>query len=139
MRSGHGTETILLVEDDVALQALTERMLKKAGYTVLAASDGEQAVEMFERGQGAVHLLLTDVVLPGMNGVELAARLTARTPLLKVIYMSGYTGDRLPPEALSGAAFIAKPFVPNALTAQIRRTLDSSSGAAGEAGAAHQA
>ncbi len=139
VRSGHGTETILLVEDDVALQALTERMLKKAGYTVLAASDGEQAVEMFERGQGAVHLLLTDVVLPGMNGVELAARLTARTPLLKVIYMSGYTGDRLPPEALSGAAFIAKPFVPNALTAQIRRTLDSSSGAAGEAGAAHQA
>jgi CheY-like chemotaxis protein len=120
------TETILLVEDEELVCALTKRILSKAGYTVLTAANGVEALRLCGQYQGPLHLVLTDVIMPEMNGKELADRLVALHPNLRVLFMSGYTdetvfqGGGLKP----GTHFIGKPFSPTALTRAVRQALD---------------
>ena len=88
-----GNETILLVEDDDRVRALVSNMLRKNGFTVLLASAGDQALEIAARHRGRIHLLLTDVLMPGLNGRMLSERLTATRPETRVLFMSGYSDD----------------------------------------------
>ncbi|MEW5852681.1 MAG: PAS domain S-box protein, partial [Myxococcota bacterium] len=106
-------ETVLLVEDEPEVRALTHRILERAGYRVLAAARPEEALQLAERSQ--FHVLLTDAVMPGMGGVELARRLVERNGRLKVLVMSGHTEEALDPEV----AFLAKPFTPQVLTERL--------------------
>jgi PAS domain S-box-containing protein len=122
-----GTEVLLLVEDDPAVLALAGRALREAGYTVYEAAAGDAAIELAEAHAGAIDLLLVDVVLPQLSGIELAARLTARRPGLKTLFISGY-GDqallhqrRLP----LGSAILPKPFAAVALRRAVRLLLDT--------------
>jgi NO-binding membrane sensor protein with MHYT domain/nitrogen-specific signal transduction histidine kinase/CheY-like chemotaxis protein len=123
-----GTETILLVEDEGAVRQLAERALSRAGYHLLVAGNAEEAVRASGTHAGQIHLLLTDVVLPGTSGPKLAAELLAERPDLRVLYMSGFTENAivhhgvLDPET----EFIAKPFTPPGLTAKVRQVLTRS-------------
>ena len=121
-----GTETILLVEDQPDVRKLIGSVLAGLGYRVLTASHGDEALALAQQGSAPIHLLLTDVVMPGMTGFELAARLAAFRPEIRTLYMSGYS-DRTPvnPEAPdSHENSIDKPFTPTALAAKIRQILD---------------
>jgi PAS domain S-box-containing protein len=119
-----GTETILLVEDEDAVRALARRVLERGGYTVHAAPDGATALKLAEE-LGSVDLLLTDVVMPGMGGRELADRLRERCPDLEVVFMSGYTSDEVIRRAEHrGGGFLQKPFTPGQLAAVAREVLD---------------
>jgi CheY-like chemotaxis protein len=120
-----GTERILVVEDEPAVRALAERVLREAGYTVLPAASGLAALEILAAG-GTVDAVLTDVVMPDMGGGELAERLRERDPALPILYMSGYTGTEVLRRGLDerGVPFLQKPFSPGSLTAGIRRLLD---------------
>ena len=122
-----GDETILLVEDDDRVRALVSNMLRKNGYTVLLASAGDQALEIAARHRGRIHLLLTDVVMPGLNGRILSERLTAARPDTRVLYMSGYSDDAILRHGVRKAAahFIQKPFSIDALSHKIRETLNA--------------
>ena len=119
-------ETILVVEDETALRTLVERVLGRAGYVVLSAENADEALRLFEQHQGSVHLLLTDVVMPEMNGKQLADQLVLRAPHLRVLYMSGYTDDAIFHRGVftSGTHFISKPFNPAQLTRMVRKALD---------------
>ena len=121
----HGTENILLVEDDEQARRLGMAMLERQGYSVLAAADGRIALELLEKHDGPLHLLLTDVILPGMNGRELAAKIVEKYPELKVLFMSGYTDNVIGHHGVleKGVNFIQKPFTINALAAKIREVL----------------
>ena len=120
-----GSETILLVEDDDRVRALVSNMLRKNGFTVLLASQGDQALEIAARHRGQIHLLLTDVLMPGLNGRMLSERLTATRPETRVLYMSGYSDDEILRLGVKKAAahFIQKPFSVDALVHKIRDTL----------------
>jgi PAS domain S-box-containing protein len=120
-----GTETILLVEDDAAVRGFVAQGLKGHGYTVLEAPNPAEAVLLLDSQQGVPDLLLTDVVMPGLSGRELAQTLRQRFPRLGVVYMSGYTDDVALREGRieAGAGFIAKPFVMMDLLGRIRKTL----------------
>jgi len=120
-----GTETILVVEDDPAVRLLVEEILGSAGYRVLAAEDGPSAVSAAEQHGGEIDLLLTDVVLPKMGGKEVASRLTALRPGLKVLFMSGYTGHSAAHHGAldSDVHFLPKPFSPDALCEKVRAVL----------------
>jgi two-component system cell cycle sensor histidine kinase/response regulator CckA len=119
-----GTGTILLVEDDHAVRRLTERILTTAGYRVLVGVDGEQALAV-ARDHAAIDLLLTDVIMPGMNGQQLADRLTTLRPGLPVIFTSAYTRGVLTETADDRpVAFLDKPFTAAALTEKVRSVLD---------------
>ena len=123
-----GQETILLAEDDDVLRVLARNMLVRFGYTVLEASNGEQACDLASKATGPIHLLLTDVVMPGMNGRELGERLERERPELKIVYMSGYTGQGVGQGVLpSGCNFIAKPFHRENLARKIREALETPS------------
>ncbi|WP_163338187.1 PAS domain-containing sensor histidine kinase [Desulfopila sp. IMCC35008] len=117
-----GTETILLVEDDKQVRDLTSAMLEHHGYTIFAAHEGEKACEIYSANKESIDMLLTDVIMPGMNGKELYERLQKMTPDLKVLYMSGYTSDIIDHHGIlnSGTQFIQKPFSTTALTRKIR-------------------
>jgi two-component system cell cycle sensor histidine kinase/response regulator CckA len=119
-----GTETILLVEDEDALRELTRTLLEGDGYTVLAAERPEKAIEIAVRHSGPIHLMLTDMVMPGMNGRVLAANLAAIRPALKVVYMSGYTGFTHPGLADSGVPLLAKPFTRDGLLRKLHEVLE---------------
>jgi two-component system cell cycle sensor histidine kinase/response regulator CckA len=121
-----GSETVLVVEDEEAVRSLSRRALEAGGYTVLAAADGADAVRLVERYGGPIHLVLTDVVMPGMSGRELADRLVQRRPGLRVLYMSGYPGDAIVHRGAldPGTAFLQKPFMPDDLTRKVREVLD---------------
>src|SRR6266571_2591092 len=121
-----GSETILVVEDEEAVRSLSRRALEASGYTVLAAADGPDAVRRLERYGGPIHLVLTDVIMPGMNGRELAQRLVQRRPGLRVLYMSGYPGDAIVHRGAlePGTAFLQKPFMPEDLARKVREVLD---------------
>ena len=121
-----GKETILVVEDDESVRRLTCSVLRAHGYTVLAADAGQTALALVEGGSDPVHLLLTDVVMPGMNAREASRRLSALRPGLKVLYMSGYTEDVLGPQGVleDGVQLIGKPFTVEALTRKVREVLD---------------
>jgi len=122
-----GTETILLVEDEATVRRLAERILKSAGYTVLPAADGVAAVQVLSAHPGPVHLLLTDVVLPGMSGREVAERVAVTHPHVRVLFTSGYTDDTMFRHAVIDAttAFIGKPYTVADLTRRVREVLDA--------------
>ena len=123
-----GTETILLVEDDEAILNLSKMILENLGYKVLAAQTPLHAIRLVEEHPGDLHLLITDVVMPKMNGRELAKQLGAIRPNLKCLYMSGYTADVIAHRGLldEGVNFIQKPFVSDDLSAIVRQVLDHS-------------
>jgi two-component system, cell cycle sensor histidine kinase and response regulator CckA len=122
-----GTETILVAEDEDGVRSLTKEVLEKYGYTVLEASNGEEALRIAERHEGPLDLLLSDVVMPRMGGPELAQELLARRPAVKVLYMSGYTDHPMVRRGVvnAGVAFLQKPFTPTVLVSRIREILES--------------
>jgi two-component system, cell cycle sensor histidine kinase and response regulator CckA len=120
-----GSETILLVEDEEALRGLTRSLLEDSGYTVLEAKLPEEAIEIAQRHGGSIHLLLTDMVMPGMNGRTLAANLAPIRPEMKVVYMSGYTGFTHAGLADSEIALLVKPFTRDTLLHKVREALES--------------
>jgi len=127
-----GTETILLVEDQPQVRELARMALFEKGYTVLVASSPEDAESACARHGAEIHMLLTDLILPGITGRELAKRLTARHPKMRVLYMSGYTFGITTQTGMQsglledGVAFLQKPFTPSALSEKVREVLDRS-------------
>jgi two-component system, cell cycle sensor histidine kinase and response regulator CckA len=128
LKAVRATETVLVVEDDEALRKLTCECLEENGYTVLAAKNPAEAIEESKRHEGTIHLLVTDMVMPGMNGRELAARLAELRPEMRVLYVSGYTDDAIIRHFIlePGLAFLQKPFTQKALERKLRELLDSS-------------
>ena len=120
-----GSETVLVVEDEDAVRKLSERILRNAGYKVLAAASGGDALVLCEKQHETIDLLLTDVVMPQMSGRELAERLTKLFPRLKVLYMSGYTDNAIVHHGVLalGTRFIGKPFAAAELTRKVREVL----------------
>jgi DNA-binding response OmpR family regulator len=127
-----GTETILLVEDESSVRELVANILKDHGYHVLEAQDGVDGVQVSGEYGGPIHLLLTDVVMPKMNGKKLAERLRSQRPELRVLYLSGYTD----PAILRGGVlepsmnFVPKPVSEGCLTHMVRAVLDGAGRAA---------
>ncbi|MGO9865543.1 MAG: response regulator [Terriglobales bacterium] len=126
-RANHGQETILLVEDEAHLRHLTRQYLETQGYRVLEAEDGAAALQIVAGHQGPIDLLLTDVVMPGMNGRELAAHVTNLLPTVRVLYMSGYTENAVGQDGTldTGINLLQKPFNLLALKDRICEVLDS--------------
>jgi PAS domain S-box-containing protein len=120
-----GSETVLVVEDELGILKMTQRMLTQQGYTVLAASSPEEAIRMTSQYKHTIDLLLTDVVMPGMNGRALCERLTALQPEMKCLYMSGFTADVIAHRGIldAGVNFISKPFTSKDLAEKIRAAL----------------
>jgi two-component system, cell cycle sensor histidine kinase and response regulator CckA len=125
-----GSETVLLVEDDPGVRDVARRILERFGYAVLTASTPAEAVAQCEAHSGALRLLLTDVVMPGENGVKLANQLTRLLPRLKVLFMSGYTDGSIGAHGLQegGGAFLQKPFSAETLARKVRAVLDDAEG-----------
>jgi CheY-like chemotaxis protein len=119
-------ETILVVEDETNLRRLTRQFLENQGYVVLEAADGAVATQICVAHQGIIHLLLTDVIMPGMNGRELAKRVSEIRPNIKVVYMSGYTENAIGHNGTldAGVMLLQKPFTLHALKAKVREVLD---------------
>ena len=122
-----GTETILVVEDYASLRQLIRRMLEPAGYTVLLAGTGNEALRLIESHKGPVHLVLTDVVMPGISGLVLAARIGETHPEMRVIFTTGYTDDALLRNGINTDVerFLAKPYTKEALLDAVRTVLDA--------------
>ena len=122
-----GTETILLVEDDPALREMAATLLRRLGYTVLAAANGLEALRLKQqRGSGHMDLLFTDVVMPHMSGKELADRVRALSPHTRILFTSGYTENTIVQQGglNPGVVFLQKPFTPSALARKVREVLD---------------
>ena len=117
--------TVLVVDDEPEVLELATEILRRVGYTVLAATDGANALEVAGRHEGEIHLLVTDMVMPGMSGRDLAERLRALRASLRVLYISGYVQDASARAALASetSAFVAKPFTPELLTDRVRELL----------------
>lgn len=132
MRSAHAHDadgaTILLVEDADAVRTVARRILERSGHRVLEAPDAESAIEVIGRGE-PIDLLITDVVLPGMNGRELAELLARRRPGLRVLYTSGYTDDAVMRRGIQEGEtrFLQKPFTPDGLSTAVRNALENGS------------
>ncbi len=126
VRPARGTETLLLVEDDERVRFVVGEILRSDGYTVLDASNAHAALELCAGFSGRIGLLISDVIMPGMNGKQLAEHLLAQRPELRVLYMSGYTDHALDTEQglAPGAAFLQKPISPNLLVRVVREILD---------------
>jgi two-component system, cell cycle sensor histidine kinase and response regulator CckA len=125
-----GTETLLVVEDEQPLRELVRETLEDEGYAVLTAQGAEEAFRLSRGHEGPIHLLLTDVVLPGTSGPDLARGLAAERPGTKVLFASGYGDDAVLRHGLATdeAPFIQKPFSPDILLRKIRQILDGVSG-----------
>jgi DNA-binding response OmpR family regulator len=123
-----GAETILLAEDEANLRYLVRQYLEKQGYRVIEAADGAVAMQIAVALEGTIHLLLTDVIMPGMNGRELAQRVAEIRPNTKVLYMSGYTENVIGHNGTldAGVRLLQKPFTLQDLKAKVREVLDSS-------------
>jgi PAS domain S-box-containing protein len=121
-----GTETVLLVEDEGTVRSVAREVLQMVGYTVLEAATGEEALQRADQYLGTIHLLLTDVVMPGMSGRELAERLVVDYPALEVLYLSGYTDEAIAHHGLlqAGIELLHKPFTPDVLARRVREVLD---------------
>jgi CheY-like chemotaxis protein len=121
-----GTETVLLVEDEAEVRKLVREILEMNGYKVLEVDRGSKAIEIGERCEEPIHLMITDVVMPGMSGRELAQRLAPVRPQMRVLYMSGYTENAIVHHGVldEETAFIQKPFTPAALALKVRQVLD---------------
>ena len=121
-----GRETILLAEDEPQVRDLIHRVLDRLGYTVLEASDGVEGLDLALKHEGEIDLLLTDVVMPRLGGVELADRLRKRDPRIGVLYISGHAEDAQAPPGMPGPLpLLAKPFFPDELAGQVRAVLDA--------------
>jgi CheY-like chemotaxis protein len=120
-----GSTTVLLVEDDAGVRTLARMVLEEQGYMVLEAPNAEEAWRLAGQYRGTIHLLLTDVVMPGMSGHELVRRLSPLRQEMKVLYMSGYLEEVVPPPDLTaqGVAFLQKPFTPETLADTVRAVL----------------
>jgi CheY-like chemotaxis protein len=118
-------ETLLLVEDETQVRELEVRMLTQLGYHVLAAANGEEALEVSRAHQGKISLLVTDVVMPNMSGKQVAEELLSRRPELKVLYLSGYTANTIGHHGVldSSVDFLTKPFTREALARKVREIL----------------
>jgi PAS domain S-box-containing protein len=124
-----GTETILLVEDEANLRYLARQYLEKQGYKVIEAADGAVAMQIAVAHEGTIHLLLTDVIMPGMNGRELAQRISEIRPNVKILYMSGYTENVVGHDGTldAGVRLLQKPFNLRDLKTKVREVLDATS------------
>lgn len=122
-----GTETILLVEDESAVRTMLRQTLESNGYKVLEAPDGQEALNICQNYQGPIHLLLTDVIMPGMNGRELSNTLSRRFPKMKVLFMSGYPDNSIVPHGAlePHTMFLQKPFTLSTLEIKVREILDN--------------
>jgi two-component system, cell cycle sensor histidine kinase and response regulator CckA len=122
-----GTETILLVEDEEAIRELTRAILDAQGYNVVVAETATHAEQLSASSSGEIDLLLTDVVMPGVSGRELARRITSRHPHTRVLYTSGYSDNVITQGGVlePGVAFLQKPFTPRGLAAKVREVLDA--------------
>lgn len=125
--AAHGNETILVVDDEAAIRRATGRVLERVGYKVLVAASGDEALDLLERHEGAIDLLFTDVVMPGISGRELANIVTRRHPDMKVLFTSGYTDNAIVSGGMlyEGTVFINKPYAIKDLTRKVRDVLDS--------------
>jgi two-component system, cell cycle sensor histidine kinase and response regulator CckA len=126
VKPARGNETILLVEDEATLRGLVKQYLQNQGYTVLEATDGSSAIRISADYRNPIHLLLTDVIMPGMNGREVASRITAGRPEVKVLYVSGYTENAIGHNGLleEGVTLLQKPFTLPTLKTKVREMLD---------------
>jgi CheY-like chemotaxis protein len=124
-----GSETVLLVEDEEAVREVNRRILVRGGYAVLEARDGNEALRVAARHRGPIHLLVTDVVMPGMGGRQLAEQLSALRPEMKVLFVSGYPDDAVVEYGIREGEvhFLHKPFSPSALARKVRDILDAPS------------
>ncbi len=131
--TGKGTETILLVEDEGGLRGLMRKALKRYGYTVLEAHDVADAIAIEEGRRGPIHLLLSDVIMPGLNGPDLAQRIVRRRPAIKVLFASGYASRPAIDlgSSLQNVSFLPKPFTPETLARKVRERLDAQVGQPG--------
>jgi two-component system, cell cycle sensor histidine kinase and response regulator CckA len=122
----HGTETILLVEDETAILELTTTLLERLGYTVLPADTPDKAIFLAREHTGRIHLLITDVVMPGMNGRDLAQTLASRYPDMKSLFISGYTANVIAHHGVldEGVQFLQKPFSMNEIAVKVRTALN---------------
>ncbi|MFH1941417.1 MAG: response regulator, partial [bacterium] len=122
-----GSETILLVEDEEEVRTLTARMLKKQGYTVMQAREGKSALMMAEKFIGSIDMLVTDVIMPFMNGRDLAERLKAKRSNMKVLFISGHTDSMITHFGIdeSRVAFLQKPFTIETISYKIRNVFDN--------------
>ena len=121
----HGHETILVVEDQPEVRTLAVAALRRYGYTVLDSANGEDAVLLADAFPGTIHLLVTDVIMPGMNGRNLADYLTIRRPELRVLFVSGYTESIISHRCVldPNVAYLQKPFTPESLGKKIRHII----------------
>jgi DNA-binding NtrC family response regulator len=126
VEAARGTETILLVEDEDAVREMTTEILERQGYTVLPSPHPREALFVAQRHGGPIQLMLTDVVMPEMNGRDLARRMAELRPSIRVLYMSGYTDEALGHHGVleKDIAFIGKPFTPVRLCQRVREVLD---------------
>ena len=122
-----GTETVLLAEDEAPVRAVARHVLERHGYNVLEAPSAEAALDLARRYSGDIHVLLTDVVMPGLSGPDLARQLVVLRPAVRVIYMSGYTDDAITRHGVlePGLAYVQKPFTPEAIARKVREVLDA--------------
>jgi CheY-like chemotaxis protein len=122
-----GTESVLLVEDETGLRSLLVQVLREAGYKVLVAANGPEALEFLEKGEHEIDLLLTDVVMPEMRGQVLAERLRKKYSEMATMFMSGYTDNALIHNGTlpAGTVFLQKPFTPDVMLQRVRQTLDA--------------
>ena len=120
-------ETVLVVDDEPAVRVITKRILQRSGYAVLEAAGGVEALDTLREHPGPVHLLLTDVIMPEMNGREVAQRVRGQRPGIRVVFMSGYSPEAIAHDGLldEGAAFVRKPFESGLLLQTVRRALDT--------------
>jgi two-component system cell cycle sensor histidine kinase/response regulator CckA len=122
-----GSETIVVVEDEGQVRELVQEILQAEGYTVLTAANGEEGLRLCTEYDGPIDLLLTDVVMPGLSGPEMAQCILPVHPTIKVVFMSGYASDAIGIHGVldPGTAFLQKPFTPDILIGKVRETLDT--------------